>query len=76
MSSNAIADNLQVSVESWITNLDSLDIYSLDRVLSGVYKIFYFRQNQFNHLFHIQPFYKKKIQSRSKRHRLEQLIPV
>lgn len=29
-------DNLQASVESWITNLDSLEIYSLDRNLSGV----------------------------------------
>lgn len=28
------ADNLQESVESWITNLDSLELYSLDRVLS------------------------------------------
>ena len=29
-------DNLQASVESWITNLDSLDVYSLDRVLNCV----------------------------------------
>ena len=29
-------DNLQTSVESWITNLDSLEIYNLDRVLSVV----------------------------------------
>jgi hypothetical protein len=29
-------DNLQASVESWITNLDSLDFYSLDRNLSCV----------------------------------------
>jgi hypothetical protein len=29
-------DNLQASVESWITNLDSLDIYNLDRVLNCV----------------------------------------
>lgn len=29
-------DNLQASVESWITNLDSLEIYSLDRNLSCV----------------------------------------
>lgn len=36
MSSNSGADNLQASVESWITNLDSLEIYNLDRVLSGV----------------------------------------
>ena len=30
------ADNLQASVESWITNLDSLEIYSLNRALSCV----------------------------------------
>ena len=29
-------DNLQASVESWITNLDSLDVYNLDRVLNCV----------------------------------------
>ncbi len=29
-------DNLQASVESWITNIDSLEIYSLDKVLSNV----------------------------------------
>jgi hypothetical protein len=29
-------DNLQASVESWITNLDSLEIYNLDRVLGIV----------------------------------------
>jgi hypothetical protein len=29
-------DNLQASVESWITNIDSLEIYSLDKVLSSV----------------------------------------
>ncbi len=29
-------DNLQASVESWITNIDSLEIYSLDTVLASV----------------------------------------
>lgn len=29
-------DNLQSSIESWLTNIDSLDIYDLDRVLSNV----------------------------------------
>ncbi len=29
-------DNLQASVESWITNIDSLEIYSLDSVLASV----------------------------------------
>jgi hypothetical protein len=36
MSQSIGVDNLQASVESWITNLDSLDIYNLDRVLSVV----------------------------------------
>jgi hypothetical protein len=39
MSSKNLAigvDNLQASVESWITNLDSLEIYNLDRVLGVV----------------------------------------
>lgn len=29
-------DNLQASVESWITNIDSLEIYSLNKVLCSV----------------------------------------
>ena len=29
-------DNLQQSIESWITNIDSLSIYNLDRLLSPV----------------------------------------
>lgn len=33
---NIGVDNLQASVESWITNLDSLEVYNLDRVLSNV----------------------------------------
>lgn len=33
---NIGVDNLQASVESWITNLDSLEFYNLDRVLSCV----------------------------------------
>jgi hypothetical protein len=36
-------DNLQASVESWITNLDSLEIYSLDRALKPVLVIFYIK---------------------------------
>ena len=33
---SASVDNLQASVESWITNIDSLELYSLDKVLSCV----------------------------------------
>lgn len=40
MSSTGV-DNLQASVESWITNLDSLEIYHLDRVLANVYDLFF-----------------------------------
>lgn len=29
-------DNLQQSIESWITNIDSLSVYNLDRLLSPV----------------------------------------
>jgi hypothetical protein len=29
-------DNLQSSIESWLTNIDSLGVYDLDRVLSSV----------------------------------------
>ena len=29
-------DNLQSSIESWLTNIDSLEIYNLDRVLNSV----------------------------------------
>ncbi len=38
---NSNVDNLQGSVESWITNIDSLEIYSLDRVLSCVLVFFF-----------------------------------
>jgi len=35
-SKSANVDNLLGSVQSWITNLDSLEIYDLDRVFSNM----------------------------------------